>query len=67
MGIPFFVNSCAKFSRKCFAIIHRTNDNDDKLIVMSDGQKCIKYRLISPYTITESHRKRPIVFYVDFI
>lgn len=52
MGIPFFVNSCAKFSRKCFAIIHRTNDNDDKLIVMSDGKKCIEYRLISPYTIT---------------
>lgn len=38
MGIPLFVNSCAKFSRKYFAIIHRTNDNDDKLIVMSDGQ-----------------------------
>lgn len=52
MGIPFFVSSCAKFARKCFAIIHRANDNDDKLIVMSDEKKCIKYRLISPYIIT---------------
>ena len=28
----------ATFSGKCVAIIHRTNDNDDKLIVVPDGQ-----------------------------
>jgi len=26
-----------KFSGKCIAIIQRTNDNDDKLVVVSDG------------------------------
>ena len=28
----------ATFSGKCVAIIHRTNDNDDKLSVVPDGQ-----------------------------
>ena len=28
----------ATFTGKCVAIIHRINDNDDKLIVMPDGQ-----------------------------
>ncbi len=28
----------ANFTGKCVAIIHRTNDNDDKLIVVPDGQ-----------------------------
>ena len=28
----------ATFTGKCVAIIHRTNDNDDKLIVVPDGQ-----------------------------
>jgi inorganic pyrophosphatase len=26
-----------KFTGKCIAVIHRTNDNDDKLVVVSDG------------------------------
>lgn len=26
-----------KFSGKCIAIVHRTNDDDDKLIVVPDG------------------------------
>ena len=26
-----------EFQGKCIAVIHRTNDNDDKLIVVSDG------------------------------
>lgn len=28
-----------KFVGKCIAIIHRTNDNDDKLIVVPDGKQ----------------------------
>jgi inorganic pyrophosphatase len=27
-----------KFSGKCIAIIHRTNDNDDKLVVVPEGE-----------------------------
>jgi len=29
--------SIKKFSGKCIAIIHRTNDNDDKLVVVPEG------------------------------
>ena len=28
-----------KFTGRCVAIIHRTNDNDDKLVVVPDGLK----------------------------
>ncbi|MBD5391879.1 inorganic pyrophosphatase [bacterium] len=27
----------AEFTGRCIAIIHRTNDNDDKLVVLPDG------------------------------
>jgi inorganic pyrophosphatase len=27
-----------KFSGKCIAIIHRTNDNDDKLVIVPEGK-----------------------------
>ena len=29
----------SEFTGKCIAIIHRINDNDDKLIVVPDGKK----------------------------
>ena len=28
-----------EFNGKCIAIIHRTNDNDDKLIIVSEGKE----------------------------
>ena len=28
-----------EFTGKCIAIIHRTNDNDDKLIIVPDGKE----------------------------
>lgn len=34
MGVQESIN---KFTGKCIAIIHRTDDNDDKLIVVPEG------------------------------
>jgi inorganic pyrophosphatase len=35
--VPGVFNPVVEFQGKCIAVIHRTNDEDDKLIVVPDG------------------------------
>lgn len=45
-----------EFTGRCVAIIPRTNDNDDKLVVVPDGLKITK--TLSPHTTNRSHSSR---------
>ena len=37
-----------KFKGKCIAVIHRTNDNDDKLVIVPEEKDCLLYTSPSP-------------------
>ena len=49
------------FSGKCIAVIHRTNDNDDKLIVVPDGKEFTDEEIISATNFQEQFFKSVIL------
>ena len=50
-----------EFTGKCIAIIHRTNDNDDKLIIIPDGKKYTKEQIQALTEFQEQYFKSEII------
>ena len=50
-----------EFTGKCIAIIHRTNDNDDKLIIVPDGKKYTKEQIQALTEFQEQYFKSEII------
>lgn len=50
-----------KFTGKCIAIIHRTNDNDDKLIIVPDGKRYTKEQIQALTEFQEQYFKSEII------
>lgn len=50
-----------EFTGKCIAIIHRTNDNDDKLIIIPDGKKYTKEQIQELTEFQEQYFKSEII------
>ena len=51
----------ATFTGRCIAIIHRTNDNDDKLVVVPDGQNLTNEYIEQKTAFQEQWFKHTIV------
>lgn len=49
------------FQGRCIAIIHRTNDNDDKLIVVPDGKEYIDEQIEALVEFQERFFKHVII------
>ncbi len=49
-----------KFTGRCIAVIHRTNDNDDKLIVVPDGVELSDEKILSATNFQEKFFKSEI-------
>lgn len=50
-----------KFTGKCIAIIHRTNDNDDKLIIVPDGKRYTKEQIQALTEFQEQYFESEII------
>lgn len=50
-----------EFTGRCIAVIHRTNDNDDKLIVVPDGKKYTNDQIIALTEFQERFYKSEII------
>jgi len=50
-----------KFSGKCIAVIHRTNDNDDKLVVVPEGISFSDEKIKSLIDFQEKYFKSEII------
>lgn len=50
-----------KFSGRCIAVIHRTNDEDDKLVVVPDGIEIVDEEIIEKVEFQEKFFESVIV------
>ena len=50
-----------EFTGKCIAIIHRTNDNDDKLIIVPDGKRYTKEQIQALTEFQEQYFESEII------
>ena len=50
-----------EFTGKCIAIIHRLNDQDDKLIIVPEGKKYTKEQIIALTEFQEQYFKSKII------